>query len=42
MTPAVRAEVMEEHRADLAQMQRDARAHLKELRLAGLPAQPWP
>lgn len=38
----VRAEVMEAHRADLAQMQRDARAHLKELRAAGLPPQPWP
>jgi len=37
----VRAEVMEAHRADLAQMQRDARAHLKELRAAGLPPQPW-
>jgi peptide deformylase len=42
MTPAVRTEVMEQHRAELAQMQRDARAHLKELRLAGRPAQPWP
>ncbi|MBW6455744.1 MAG: peptide deformylase [Trueperaceae bacterium] len=38
----VRAEVMETHRADLAQMQRDARAHLKELRAAGLPPRPWP
>jgi len=38
----LRADVMEEHRADLAQMQRDARAHLKELRLAGLPLRPWP
>jgi len=37
-----RAEVMETHRAELAQMQRDARAHLKELRAAGLPPQPWP
>jgi peptide deformylase len=42
MAPAVRAEVMEEHRAALAQMQRDARAHLKELRRAGLRLQPWP
>jgi peptide deformylase len=42
MSPAVRAEVMEQHRAELAQMQRDARAHLKELRLQGRPAQPWP
>jgi peptide deformylase len=42
MAPAVRAEVMEEHRAALAQMQRDARAHLKELRRAGLRSQPWP
>jgi peptide deformylase len=42
MTPAIRGEIMEQHRADLAQMQRDARAHLKELRLAGRPAQPWP
>jgi peptide deformylase len=42
MAPAVRAEVMEEHRAALAQMQRDARAHLKELRRAGLRPQPWP
>jgi peptide deformylase len=38
----LRAEVMEAHRAELAQMQRDARAHLKELRAAGLPPQPWP
>ncbi len=37
-----RATLMEEHRAELAQMQRDARAHLKELRAAGLPPQPWP
>ncbi|MDA0699976.1 MAG: peptide deformylase [bacterium] len=37
-----RTEVMEGHRLELAQMQRDARAHLKELRLAGLPSQPWP
>jgi peptide deformylase len=42
MAPAVRVEVMEAHRAELAQMQREARAHLKELRLAGLAAQPWP
>ncbi len=42
LTRDVRAEVMEAHRADLAQMQRDARAHLKELRAAGLPPQPWP
>jgi peptide deformylase len=42
MAPSVRTEVMEQHRAELAQMQRDARAHLKELRLAGRPAQPWP
>ncbi len=41
LTPARRAQVMEEHRADLAQMQRDARAHLKELRLAGRPVEPW-
>lgn len=38
----VRSALMEEHRAELAQMQRDARAHLKELRAAGLPPQPWP
>ena len=42
MASAVRTEVMEQHRAELAQMQRDARAHLKELRLAGRSAQPWP
>jgi len=42
LTALRRNQVMEEHRADLAQMQRDARAHLKELRLAGLPPQPWP
>ena len=42
LAPDVRAALMEEHRAELAQMQRDARAHLKELRAAGLPPQPWP
>jgi len=42
LDPEVRRALMEEHRAELAQMQRDARAHLKELRRAGLPPQPWP
>ena len=37
----VRAALMEEHRADLAAMQREARAHLKELRAKGLPTAPW-
>jgi len=40
--PDVRRTLMDEHRAELAQMQRDARAHLKELRRADLPPQPWP
>jgi len=38
----VRREVMEEHRADLAEMQREARAHLKALSRSGEPLQPWP
>lgn len=38
---ALRSEVMEEHRAELAAMQREARAHLKELRAQGLAAAPW-
>ncbi len=38
----LRLQVMEEHRAELAQMQRDARAYQKERRQEGLPAQPWP
>jgi len=42
LDPEVRRALMDEHRAELAQMQRDARAHLKELRRAGLPPQPWP
>jgi peptide deformylase len=37
----VRADIMEEHRADLSAMQREARAHLKELRTQGLPLAPW-
>jgi peptide deformylase len=39
---SVRATVMEEHRSDMAQMQRDARAHLKALRQRGEALQPWP
>ena len=37
-----RRRVMEEHRAELAEMQRDAKAHLRALRDAGAPAAPWP
>lgn len=39
---AVRQQLLEEHRGELAQMQRDARAHLKELQRAKRPQQPWP
>jgi peptide deformylase len=39
---ASRRAVMEEHRNDLAQMQRDARAHLKALSGNGAKLQPWP
>lgn len=42
LAPDVRRALMEEHRGELAQMQRDARAHLKELRQSRAPAQPWP
>jgi peptide deformylase len=37
-----RRDVMEEHRSELAQLQRDARAHLKALSAANEPLQPWP
>lgn len=37
-----RRRLMEEHRAALAEMQRDAKAHLRALRDAGAPAAPWP
>ena len=38
----VRQELLDAHRSDLAQMQRDSRAYLKELQQAKLPQQPWP
>lgn len=37
-----RRRLMDEHRAALAEMQRDAKAHLKALRDAGAPSAPWP
>lgn len=37
-----RRRLMDEHRAELAEMQRDAKAHLKALRAAGSPSAPWP
>ena len=37
-----RRRLMDEHRAALAEMQRDAKAHLRALRDAGAPAAPWP
>jgi peptide deformylase len=37
-----RRRVMDEHRAALAEMQRDAKAHLRALRDAGAPSAPWP
>ena len=37
-----RRRLMEEYRAELAEMQRDAKAHLRALRDAGAPAAPWP
>lgn len=37
-----RRRLMDEHRAALAEMQRDAKAHLRALRAAGAPAAPWP
>lgn len=42
LTRDVRQALIDEHRSDLSQMQRDARAHLKALRAAGEPLQPWP
>lgn len=42
MAAEARRELMEEHRRELAEMQREAKAHLKELRRQGLPSQPWP
>jgi peptide deformylase len=42
LSSARRQQLMEEHRSDLAEMQRDARAHLKALAAAGAPQQPWP
>ena len=42
LAPDVRRALMDEHRAELTQMQRDARAHLKELRRTGQPPRPWP
>lgn len=42
MSAQARREVMEEHRRELAEMQRDAKAHLKELKRQGLPSRPWP
>lgn len=37
-----RRRLMDEYRAELAEMQRDAKAHLKALREAGAPPAPWP
>lgn len=37
-----RRELMEHHREELAQMQRDAKAHLKTLAAQRLPSRPWP
>ncbi len=42
LSAQARREVMDEHRRELAEMQRDAKAHLKELRRLGQPSQPWP
>jgi hypothetical protein len=42
MAPAVRAEVMEQHRAELAQMQRDAARTSRSCGWRGDAAQPWP
>ncbi|MDF1522733.1 MAG: peptide deformylase [Trueperaceae bacterium] len=37
-----RRRLMDEHRAEFAEMQREAKAHLKALRHAGGPSAPWP
>ncbi len=37
-----RRRLMDEHRVELAEMQRDAKAHLRALRDAGAPVAPWP